>query len=395
MLKRLPLVLAILTVVIVCSYFITGKVIQKRYYETIASINTQPTLKVNLVNYERGFFHSNAELTVELGADNLADAQIIQLKQVITHGPIIAAQTQNGPRPKVLAVQISTSLNDPWDKKLQEYTGNPAPLSIITLVNFSNVATTWMRLTSINQSTPTDFHVEWAPINGLIEHDLNFAYYHGFITLPKLVVNNIDWKFDLKNLTINLDANKKEAVYSSSNTLTTENLTYAKNGKELIKLDDISAKLAFFTKDNNLAFDLEATVVDSQIVDQHFKNDNIRVQADNINRATLAHMPRVTAMSAKATVDLLQELTVASTNVTFEVPKHFTEALLAYLSFEVYRTSYMGRFDHRPAHAVLEDISGTINKLVQGAVKQELFLDKGTHYALNFKTPVKTEQPQG
>lgn len=397
MTKRLSLVLASLTLAILAAYFLTGKLIQKGYYETLAKINSQPNVKVNLLSYKRGFFHSTAEITVELGKENLADEQVIPLRQVITHGPIIAANTQDGPRIKIAAGQITTTLGDPWGKRFEEYAMVKNPLSIVTLVKFSKEATTWVRVAAIDQTTPTQFHVAWDAVNGFVEHDFNFSYYHGFITLPNLAMNTNDWNFGLKNVTINLDANKDAAQYNSSNTLTAENLTFSKLTQEVVRLDGISAKLAFFTKDNNLAFDLAATVVDSQIVDQHFKNDNIRVQADNINRATLANMPRITAMNAKATVDLLQELTVASSNVTLELPKHFTEALLSYVSFEIYRTSYLGKFDRRPAQAVLQDITGSINNLVQGAVKQELFLDKGTHYALNFNGATTTDSagPRG
>lgn len=390
MTKKLSLVLASITLAIVCAFFLSGKLIQKSYYEAIAKINSQPNIKVNLLNYKRGIFVSNAELTIELGADNLADAQIIPIKQVITHGPIVAAQTPNGTRIKVLAGQLKTNLGEPWAKHLETYTTNKDALSIVTLVQFNNTASTWFHLNAADQNTPTKFHVAWDAINGLVEHDLNFAYYRGSVNLPKLQIDNPEWQFKIQNLALNLDANNKEASYSSNNSLSMQYITFIKDAKEMVKLDDIKAKLAFFTKENNLALDIEAKVLDAKILEQHFQNDVIKLQANNLNRATLANMPRFTALSTKATIDLLQDLTVASTDVTLELPKHFTEAFLSYVSFELYRTSYLGKFDHRPANAVLQDISGSINKLVQGAVKKELFLDNGTHYALNFN-----RSPQG
>lgn len=391
--KRLSLVLASVTLAVLCSYFLTGKLIQKAYFENIAQLNTQPNIKVNLLNYERGFIHSTANLSVEVGADNPNDMQVITVKQIITHGPLVFANTPNGHRPKLIAGQITTNLGEPWNKRLTEYTGSKHPLSLVTLVKFSKEALTWFRLTAIDQTTPTKFHLGMDAINGLIEHDLNFAYYHGYVTVPNLIVNNPDWEFKLKNLVVNLDANAKESQYASSNTLTTETIAYKKQDQELVKLDHISAKLAFSNKDNNLVLDLEASVADSKILEQHFKNDTIKLQADNLNRATLANFPRVTALGAKGTVDLLQDLTVASSNVTLELPKHFTEALISYVSFEIYKTSYLGKFDLRSSQAVLEDISGSIHKLVQGAVQQQLFLDKGTHYALNFNRGATV--PQG
>lgn len=384
MAKRLTLVLGTITLAIGSSYFLSGKLIQKSYYETIAKINAQPNIKVNLVNYERGLMHSSADLTVEIGSENLADAQIIPLHQKITHGPLIVATTPTGHSLKILAGQIKTTLDKEWQQRLEQYTTSKQPLSIVTLVKFTNSASTWIQLTGIDQTTPTQFHVAWDPITGVIDHDLNFGNYRGSINIPKIVMNRPEWEFKVTDLVLNLDANNNEAHYSSSNILNTKSMIFSKYNHELIKLDDIIAKLAFFTQGENLAFDLEATVATSKVINQNFKQDNIKLQANNINRNTLAHMPRVTALSPKATIDLLQELTVDSTNLTLELPKHFTEAILSYVSFEMYRTSYLGKLDKRPEQVVLQDISGSINKLMQGAVKQKLFLDKGEYYALNF-----------
>lgn len=394
MTKRLSLVLASITLAIACSYFLTGKLIQRTYYENIAKINSQPNIKVNLLNYKRGIIHSTAKLSIELGSDNPNDMQVLAVEQIITHGPIIFANTPKGHRVKLLAGQIKTSFGEPWDKRLEDYTTNKQPLAVTTLVNFSSEATTWIRLSAIDQTTPTKFHFAMEPINGVIEHNLNFSYYHGFITLPELDMSNPEWQFKIKNLALNLDANSKDFQYASSNTMTTESLTYVKNEKDVIKLNGITAKLAFTSKNSNLGLDLEASVVDSLIADQHFQQDTIKLQADNINRATLSHLPRITALGPKGTVDLLQQLTLASTNITLELPKHFTEALISYVSFEIYKTSYLGKFDVRPAQAVLEDITGSIHKLMQGAVQQQLFLDKGTYYALNFNGATPQAQSQ-
>jgi uncharacterized protein YdgA (DUF945 family) len=384
MAKRISLVLGSITLIVGCSYFLSGKLIQKSYYETIEKLNKQPNIKVNLLSYKRGFLHSNADLTVEIGSDNIADTQVIPLQQTITHGPLIMANTPNGNSLQFLAGQIKTTMGKVWQERMEQYTTSKQPLSIVTLVKFTNKASTWIKLTGIDQTTPNKFHVAWDPITGIIEHDLSFSNYQGTVNIPNLVMNKPDWEFKLTDVVLNLDASNNEAHYASNNTLNTKAISFSKHNHELIKLDDIIAKLAFFTQGNNLAFDLEATVADSMIINQRFKQDNFKIQANNINRNTLGHLPRVTALSPKATIDLMQQLTVDSTNLTLELPKHFTEAILSYVSFELYRTSYLGKLDKRPEYTVLQDISGSINKLVQGAVKQQLFLDKGDYYALNF-----------
>lgn len=382
--KRFLLVLASVTLVISSSYFLTGKVIQKNYYETIARINTKPNIQVTLLNYKRGLIHSNANLEIIVGADNPATAQIIPLQQVITHGPVIVLHTPNGYRVKVLAGQIKSSLGANMQKMLQDATKSEHPLTITTIVDFSDQATTWLNLTAIDQNTETDFHVQWDAINGEIKHDLNFANYKGTIKLPLFEMHKPGWQFKVVDLALDLDTSRQENNYFSSNILSAKSINYSKQGLELIKLQDVSTTLAFANKSDNLTLDLIAKVASSQIVNQQFTNDSIKLQANYINRDTLENLPRISTLSPKATIDLMQALTINSTELTFELPKHFTEALLSYVSFEMYRASPLGKYDRRPEQTVLQDITGSINKLVSGAVKQRLFLDKGDYYALNF-----------
>lgn len=389
MTKRLSLILVSLTLVIASSYYLTGKLIQKSYYEAIAKINSQPNIKVNLVKYQRGFIHSVAEITLEVGTSNLADTQVIPLQQTITHGPVIAANTEHGPEIKLLAGQIKTLLGEPWQSKLKNYTQNLQPLNIVTLITFSNQATTWINIAGIDQTTPSKFHVAWTSIAGLIQHDLHFANYHGNISMPSMLIEKPEWKFTLNNFNLSLDTNKQISTYSSDNTINTANIIFAKQGKEIIKLNDIMAKITFFLQDNSLALKAEAKIANSQIVEQQFTQDTLKLQVNNINGTTLKNLPRITALNPRGTIDLLQQITADSTELTLELPKHFTEAMLSYFSFEIYRISYLGKFDRRPEQEILKDITGGINKLVQGAVKQNLFLDKGKHYALNFHTDKK------
>lgn len=384
--KRLSLILASITIVVGGSYYLTGKLIQKSYYEAITKINLQPNIKVNLVEYQRGFINSTAELTLEIGTSNPEDIQVIPLRQAITHGPIIVANTENGPQLKLLAGQIKTSLGEPWQTKLKNYTQNQQPLNITTLINFSNQATTWLRVAGIDQTTPSQFHVAWATINGLIQHDLHFANYKGNLNLPKMLMEKPEWKFTLDNFVLNLDANKQSTAYASNNNLSTASMVFAKQGRDIVKLDGLTAQITFFVKDNNLALNAEAKIANSQIVEQQFTQETLKLQINNINNATLKNLPRVSALSPRGTIDLLQQITANSTELTLELPKHFTEAMLSYFSFEVYRVSYLGKFDRRPEQEILKDITGGINKLVQGAVKQKIFLDKGKHYALNFNS---------
>lgn len=390
--KRLFLVLSSITLVVGGSYFLTGKVIQKNYYETIAKINTQSKIKVNVVSYSRGLISSDAILEVVTAADNPAGPQILPLHQVITHGPIVAVSTPKGFSLQILAGVIKTHLGQALEQNLEESTANTKPLTITTLVKFSNKATTWVSMTAIDQTMDNQLHIKWDTIVGEIAHDLNFANYKGVISFPEIIVNKPGWEFKVNDIAINLDTNHQDGAFYSSNILNTKSISFSKENQDIIKLNDISAKLAFTSKSDNLQMDLEADIANSKIVQQQFTQDKVKFQANYLNRTSLEHLPSLGSLDPKVTIDFVQNLTVNSTELVLELPKPFTEALLSYISFELYRSSQLGRFDKRPEHAVLLDITSSINKLVQGAVKQRLFLDKGTYYSLNYGSPANATQ---
>lgn len=370
----------------------TGKVIQKNYYETIAKLNTQSNIKVNVVSYNRGLIGSNAELEIIIATDNPANPQVLPLHQAITHGPIVVANTPKGFSIQILAGVINTHLGEAFEKLLVESTASTKPLTITTLVQFSHKATTWVSMTAINQTTPNQFHVQWDTIVGEIAHDLNFANYSGKISFPEIIINKPDWEFKVNDLAINLDTNHQDGNYYSSQVLSSKNVSFSKKDQDIVKLNDVTAKLAFISKADNLQMDLEASIANSKIVQTQFTQDQIKFQANYLNRATLEHLPKLSSLSPKATIDFIQNLTANSTELVLELPKPFTEALLSYISFEMYRSSQLGRFDRRPEQAVLLDITGSINKLVQGAVKQRLLLDKGTYYTLNYERALTPTQ---
>ncbi len=386
--QRVFLVLGIIALGIGCTYFITGKIIQKNYYETIAKLNINHNIKVNLLNYKRGLINSHAKL--EIALVDAGTPVTIPMQQTITHGPLIAANTPEGFGIKILVSQIKTFVTSTESKTNPLL---PNPLTLVTLVDFANEATTWIKMSPVKQNLQNGLNLATEEIRGTITHDLTFTNYNGTINLPQIQLHTDDWQLTLAELILNLDAQTKDSNYSQNNSLSSKSLAFKKQDRELIKLDDVSAILTLLTKENNLTLDLAATVAKSRIINQEFAQDILKLQANNLSTSTLGQLATLDLHNPKEAIDSVLHLTGNSTNVTLELPKHFTEALLAYVSFEVYRSSTVGRLDRRPEHAVLRDITGSINNLVQGAVKQQLFMDKGAYYTLNFKadTPLPSQ----
>lgn len=379
--KRIFIILSSLTVVIGSSYFLSGKLIQQSYYDTIASLNAQPNIQVSLISYNRGLFHSNANIKL------VYDSKEIQLQQAITHGPLIMAETPNGFRPMFIATQLKTTFGDEFQQKLSQYTEQPKPLSITTFVNFSKQASTWLKFASLNQTAKNKLHLEWDTIIGELKHDLEFNTYNGSINVPKLIVNNESWNFNVTALALKLNSTNTADHFSHTNTIQTKNLSFSRQGTELIKLDDIEAT-AELSRDNEakITLNLLAKISNSHIVEQKFAEDSFKVRINNINHLVLQHLPSKDNLNLQALATFAQQLTAESSQLTIEIPKNFTEALLSYVSYELYRGSVIGQFDKRDQNVIFKDVTTSITSLVQSLLKQNLFVDQGAYYTFDLST---------
>jgi uncharacterized protein YdgA (DUF945 family) len=384
--NKLVLVLCSITLVIGSSYFLTGKIIQDEYIASVAKINSRQNLKVSLLSYDRGLIHSHVKLEVELPAAEAANRVKIPLQQTITHGPIIAVNTPEGFDIRLLASQVETTLDGNWQEMLKKYTNAPTPLILNTLVDFEAKANTWLALSAANYNATPETNVSWDALNGQIEHDLSFSNYQGNINLAKVFHKTAQSELTITDLNLRLNAAKKDKDYTNSNILRTKALSFKKFNNEVVKLDDITLRFDFNKNaQQNIELNLIASVVDSKIVNRKFAQDSLKLQISNLSADKVPNLPGYKALSLKSALDFTQQLTAPDeTKFTLELPKDFSEALLAYVSYELYRSSSLGKMDRRDDNEVLQDISKTINSLAASVVKQKLFIDHGEYYALNF-----------
>ena len=380
------LILFSITLVIGSCYYLTGKFIQDEYYTSIAKINARKNIKVSLISYNRGLIHSQAKLEIDLPATEANNHLKIPVQQTITHGPIIAVNTPDGFDIKLIARQIQTTLDGPWQDNLVEFTGNQNPLSFNTVVDFDAQAITWLALTSVSHNSTPDLNLSWAPLNGKITHDLSFTNYDGQINLAKISHTTLSSVLEINDLNLRLNAARRDKDYTNSNILRSKSLSFQKYHNEIVKLDDITLRLDL-TKNahQNIELNFIANVLDSQIAHKKFAQDSLKLQISNLNADNVPPIPGYKSLSLKSALDFTQQLTApASTRFNLELPKNFTETLLACVSYELYRNSIAGKLDQRTDDLVMADISNTINKLTASVVKQKLFIDHGEYYALNF-----------
>ncbi len=123
----------------------------------------------------------------------------------------------------------------------------------------------------------------------------------------------------------------------------------------------------------------------SKILQQKFAQDNIKLQINNLDTNNFPGLPAINALNIRTSLEFMQQLTNAKdTRLTIELTKHFTEALISYLSYEIYKSSMLGKLDKRSDEVIMRDIASSINKLIVSSLNSKLFIDQGMYYALNF-----------
>lgn len=332
--KRLILVISSLTLVLAVVYFLTGSLIQKHYYETINKLNDNPAIKVSLIDYSKGILHSKANLELQFIGTNPAQNFVLPVQQTITHGPIIGLN--------ILAAKIKTSILYPLAAK---------PLTFTSSVSFSNQVTTKIKMDAIQEHSASKLEIDSGVLQGEIKSDLNFSNYTLEANMPYL------------------------------------NLSRADTGTDnSLKIQNLNIKLALTKNpEQNIDFDFFTNVADAKIIDRQFKQQDIKLQINNIAPINLLHLPVHKYLSPMAIIDTAQHITASpNTSLTLQLPKEFTTALISYISYEIYLSSALGQFDKRTPAAIASDMNNKVHSIIKMALSKKLFLDQGEYYALNF-----------
>ncbi len=384
--KRIILVLSTITIVIGSSYFITGKFIQKNYYTVISKIAKRSDIKVSLISYDRGFFHSKAKIALELPSSTPDKRETFVLMQHIAHGPIVVVTTPNGLRIKIIASKISTQLEDELHQQMVKYTGNAQPVKLTTTVDFNDQATTWLKISGIDPTSSNTSSISWSTIVGEIKHDLKLSNYQGAISFPRISINSPEWVLSLSDVAVKINSDSSNSIYSNTNNLSAKNLVFTRNNEERLNMADIAMNLDLgIDQAQKFGINFALHIASSKIQQQQFADDMFTLQLNNIQANNVPSLALFEELSPRSMLTLLQQLTKdVNSNLEIKLPKQFTESLLTYVSYELYRNSVLGKIDQRSEDVIMRDITNSINGLVQGAINQKLFIDQGTFYALNF-----------
>lgn len=364
--------------VLVSGSFIAGKLIETNYNQVVEQLNGQNPPVLNILTYKRGVFSSDVELAYDLGGEKLV------LVQSIKHGPLMIGITPRGFRINLGLARVETTPKTELESKLY----------VTTVIGFTKSATSYLSLKNLTEPEQDNLRISWDTVYGEFKHDLAFSRLSGELRAPAVSVTTDKWQMALQDFNYQINQGKL-APGQQTESLSLASLSFARNGTELINLSSATiAKNSIINpaagNDDNasLNYSVLGNVGHAKVAQQEFTNEQFEFMANNLaynvntpmtNMLTLLVNPRALVASAKS---LSQD--AGAVDLKLEFPKKFSEALLAYLSFEIYRTSPLGQVDKRPEQVVLKDISASVNGLLREALKKKIILERGSNYALNF-----------
>lgn len=373
--KKPVVVLSFVTVALAGSFYITGLFAEHLLGSAIEKLNNNDSIKIKIDDYRRGFFSSRATLSYT----DSSNTSNLTLNLDIAHGPVVFAQTPQGTKIRFAAGRIYTT---PTDSLLSN------KLLITSIIGFDSQAISYLDIDGVLDESPSGFRVSWEPVHGEFRHDLSFGKLNGTLSMPSFSLANNQWSLEINAFNMQREGMFVGNEFRVQGKASLQELKFTRQQVELIKVNHcLLTEIATVDQEiGNLQVDLD--VDKARIIDQKFSQERISFYAKNIRRSVWDNNVQLASiLSPKSLAEHAANVTneiASGAELNLEFPKTFSEALLSYLSFEIYRASPVGQVDPRPPLEVLADITTSIVSLFQESVKSKLLLENDNKYALNF-----------
>lgn len=373
--KKSVVVLSLVTVALAGSFYATGLFAEYLLNDAILRLNNNDSFIIKISNYKRGFFSSTASVAY---SDSSSD-EPMTLSMNIAHGPIVFAKTPQGSKVRLAASRIYFT---PTDSMLTE------KLIITSIVGFNSKAVTYLDVAQVYDEAPSGLKVSWEPMSGEFRHDLDLSQLSGSLNIPSFVLANSQWNLELNDFSFQRDGTIKGEDFKVKGQASLKQIKFTRQNIDLIKINRcILREIASGNKQTG-SIEVDLAVEKARIIDQKFSQEHFTFTASNIRRSVWdKNMQMASFLNPKALAEHAASVTdeiASGAELNLELPKAFSEALLSYLSFEIYRSSPVGQIDPRPPQEVLEDITASIVGLFQDSVNNKLLVERDNKYALNF-----------
>ena len=84
---------------------------------------------------------------------------------------------------------------------------------------------------------------------------------------------------------------------------------------------------------------------------------------------------------------LLEQLLNSKAKIDISMPKYFSESIMTFFNFQLYKNSILGKIDPRSKEQILDDTINTVKSKFDNLVKKKIFIlnDDDTQYKLNLE----------
>lgn len=281
--------------------YVTGRIIEKQFHRTLASLSEHQAADFQVLNYERAWFGAKAQSVFQL---QTGDGSLwVTLDHDIKHGPF--------PTSLDLGTITSTvALSDQTAEALQYYFKDQAPVEIVTHIGLrgdQRISVTSPSFHGLHKEKP-DTALLWTGIQGEITISPALDQVQTSLRAPFLAAHSTDKaEMTLKNVGLDIDLTRhadsgiwlwsaqlkidkfdlfdQQAADPAMRRVNFQNLTLS---QDMTQADDLLA----------LAFKVSADSLTA--ADQLFSNAQLEAEMRNINAHTFARLDRqVKTLAAK------------------------------------------------------------------------------------------------
>lgn len=373
--KKSVVALSLVTIALAGSFYATGLFAEYLLNDAILHLNKNDSFKITVNNYKRGFLSSTASVSYT----DSSSAKPMTLSMNIAHGPIVFAKTAEGSKIHLAASRIYAT---PSDSILTE------KLIVTSIVGFNSKAVSYLDIAKVFDEAPSGFKVSWEPIHGEFRHDLAFSQLNGYLNMPSFMVANDQWNLELIDFAVQRDGIIKGEDFKVKGQASLKQIKFSRQNIDLIKIKQCLLRENANGNKQTGSLEVDLAVEKARVIDKKFSQEHFTFTASNIRRSVWdKNMQLASFLNPKILVEHAASITdeiASGAELNLEFPKTFTESLLSYLSFEIYRSSPVGQVDPRPAQEILADITTSIVGLFNESVNNQLLVERNNKYALNF-----------
>lgn len=302
----LLVILVILVVIVLGGYFSTGLVTEHTLKKNLSTLNQANLLSVNLAQYHRGFFKSEAELTWHMQTPERITQQddgrsvvvpsksyVFDMPLTIYHGPVIVAPKQV--RFGLGMAHGELSLPDAYEKEFSEVFAPSSirpNLVVDAFVTYFNKTQLEMKLPAFKLVSKADqSQIEWFGMNSSFVFFPESARFQGDITLDGLRVLGEKLQLVLERITSTYDIHKADnGLYLGSASFHLPVLQLAnKNGPEL-RLKQVDVSSITDVQDERFASSIDIGFERLNIHDKTYGPAEISMSAKNLDADVLANL---------------------------------------------------------------------------------------------------------